>query len=79
MEKEKEILIAQIKNDPKNASKPEAIIHKMVEGRMGKFYENNCLMQQAYVKNGDQTVEQYVCGDGQEGWRHDEGCGICPL
>ena len=60
MEKEKEILIAQIKNDPKNASKPEAIIHKMVEGRMGKFYENNCLMQQAYVKNGDQTVEQYV-------------------
>ena len=27
---------------------------------MGKFYENNCLMQQAYVKNGDQTVEQYV-------------------
>lgn len=60
MEKEKEILIAQIKNDPKNASKLEAIIHKMVEGRMGKFYENNCLMQQAYVKNGDQTVEQYV-------------------
>lgn len=60
MEKEKEILVAQIKNDPKNANKPEAIVHKMVEGRMGKFYENNCLMQQAYVKNGDQTVEQYV-------------------
>lgn len=60
IEKEKEILVAQIKNDPKNASKPEQIIHKMVEGRIGKFYENNCLMQQAFVKNGDITVEQYV-------------------
>lgn len=60
IEKEKEILIAQIKNDPKNASKPEQIIHKMVDGRIGKFYENNCLMQQAFVKNGDVTVEQYV-------------------
>ena len=60
LEKEKEILVAQIKNDPKNASKPEAIITKMVDGRIGKFYENNCLMQQAFVKNGDITVEQYV-------------------
>ena len=60
LEKEKEILISQIKNDPKNASKPEQIIHKMVEGRIGKFYENNCLMQQAFVKNGDITVAQYV-------------------
>lgn len=32
----------------------------MVDGRIGKFYENNCLMQQAFVKNGDITVEQYV-------------------
>lgn len=60
IEKEKEILVAQIKNDPKNANKPEQIIHKMVEGRIGKFYENNCLMQQAFVKNGDISVEQYV-------------------
>ncbi len=60
IEKEKEILIAQIQNDPKNANKPEAIIHKMVDGRIGKFYENNCLLQQAFVKNGDITVEQYV-------------------
>lgn len=57
---EKEVLVAQIKNDPKMASKPDQIIAKMVEGRIGKFYENNCLMQQAFVKNGDQTVEQYV-------------------
>ena len=60
LEKEKEILISQIKNDPKNANKPEQIVHKMVEGRIGKFYENNCLMQQAFVKNGDITVAQYI-------------------
>ena len=58
--KEKEILVAQIQNDPKNANKPEAIIAKMVDGRIGKFYETNCLLQQAFVKNGDITVEQYV-------------------
>lgn len=60
LDKEKEILIAQIKNDPKNASKPDAIIEKMVNGRMGKFYEQNCLLEQDFVKNGDMTVGQYV-------------------
>lgn len=66
IEKEKEILIAQIKNDPKNASKPEAIIHKMVEGRIGKFYENNCLLQQAFVKDGNMNVEQYIASKAKE-------------
>lgn len=66
IEKEKEILVAQIKNDPKNANKPENIIQKMVDGRIGKFYENNCLMQQAFVKNGDITVEQYVADKAKE-------------
>lgn len=60
LEKEKEILIAQIQNDPKNAKKPQNIIEKMVTGRIGKFYENNCLMQQAFVKNGDINVAKYV-------------------
>ena len=58
--KEKEILIGQIKNDPKNASKPEQIIEKMVTGRIGKFYEQNCLLEQAFVKDGDITVGKYV-------------------
>lgn len=35
-------------------------MQKMVEGRMGKYFENNCLLQQPFVKNGDITVEQYV-------------------
>ncbi len=60
LQREKEVLIAQIKNDPKNANKPEQIVEKMVTGRIGKFYENNCLMDQAFVKNGDLTVAQYV-------------------
>ena len=60
VEHEKEVLIAQIKNDPKMANKPDQIIAKMVDGRISKFYENNCLMQQAFVKDGNVTVEQYV-------------------
>ena len=66
LEKEKETLIAQIKNDPKNANKTENIITKMVDGRIGKFYENNCLLQQAFVKNGDITVEQYVAEEAKK-------------
>ncbi len=65
IEKEKEILISQIKNDPKNANKPDQIVEKMVSGRIGKFYETNCLLEQAFVKDGDMSVGQYVakCGD----------------
>ncbi len=57
---EKDVLIAQIKNDPKNANKPENIIEKMVVGKMGKFYEANCLVQQGYVKEDSMTVAQYT-------------------
>lgn len=57
---EKEVQLALIRNDPKNANKPENILEKMIEGKMKKFFEENCVMQQAFVKNGDQTVEQYV-------------------
>lgn len=60
IEEEKAILINQIKNDEKNAKKPDAIIEKMVSGRIGKFYERTCLTEQAYVKDDDMTVGQYV-------------------
>ncbi len=65
VEKEKEIQIDKIKNDPKNANKPEQIIEKMVTGRLGKFFEENCLLEQAFVKDGNVTVGQYVaqCGN----------------
>ncbi len=60
IESEKEILLAQIANDPANANKPDAIKEKMVLGRIGKFYENNCLVDMAYVKEDDMKVSQYV-------------------
>ena len=64
VEKEKAIIIAQIKEDPKNANKPENILEKMVGGKINKFYEQNCLMQQEFVKNGDFKVEAYLASKG---------------
>ena len=64
VEKEKHIIIAQIKEDPKNANKPDNIIEKMVGGKLNKFYEQNCLLQQEFVKNGDFTVEAYLASKG---------------
>ena len=60
LDKEREILTAQAKQDPKNAGKPENIIEKMVTGHIGKFFETNCLLQQAFVKNGELSVEAYI-------------------
>ena len=60
IEKEKEILLAQISNDEKLAGKPEPVKVKMVEGRIGKFYKENCLVEQAFVKDPDISVGKYV-------------------
>jgi elongation factor Ts len=58
---EMEILVAQAKNDPKNASKPDAIIEKMVTGRLNKELAEVCLLQQLYVKaENKETVEKYL-------------------
>ena len=46
--------------DPKNAGKPQNIIEKMVMGRIGKYYEENCLLQQAFVKENKISVEKHV-------------------
>ena len=66
LEEEKAILMAQIKNDPKMASKPDAIIAKMVEGRIGKFYERACLNDQPYVKDDSLTIAKYVDATAKE-------------
>ena len=60
IEEEKAILMAQIANDPANAKKPAQIIEKMVTGRISKFYDNNCLLDMAYVKEDDMKVGKYV-------------------
>ena len=60
--KEKEILLIQAKQDEKNKGKPDNIIEKMVLGRIGKYFSENCLMQQEFVKSlGDKvTCEKHV-------------------
>ncbi len=60
IEKEKAIMVAQMKEDPKMANKPEAVLGKIVEGKMGKYYKENCLIEQQYVIDGDLTVGKYV-------------------
>ena len=62
IEHEKEILLAQIKNDPKEASKPEKVIEGMIQGRISKEMKEFCLLDQTYVKaeDGKQTVAKYL-------------------
>ena len=59
-EEEKRIMLAQMDNDPKMASKPAQVKEKIVEGKLNKFYAENCLLQQDFVKDGEMTVEQYM-------------------
>ena len=59
-EHEKSILLAQAKNDPKNAKKPDNIIEKMIAGRLKKELKEFCLVEQPYVKDTDMTVKQYI-------------------
>lgn len=58
LDKEREILRAQVLNDPK--PKPANIIEKMVEGRIAKYYKEVCLLEQPFVKNPDQSIEQML-------------------
>ena len=60
IEKEKEIMMAQMAEDPKMASKPEQVRAKIVEGKVGKYYTENCLLEQAFVKDDKLSVQGYV-------------------
>ena len=60
LDKEREIARAQAKNDPKNASKPDQVIERIVEGRLNKFYEEAVLMDQPFVKDPAKTVGELV-------------------
>lgn len=52
--------MAQMENDPKMAGKPEQVKEKIVAGKLNKFYSENCLLQQEFVKDGEYTVEKYL-------------------
>lgn len=56
LDNEREIL----RNQALNEGKPEHIVEKMVEGRLGKFYEEVCLLEQPFIKDPDKTIEQLI-------------------
>jgi len=60
LDKEREILLEQLKNDPKNANKPEEVINKIIDGRLNKYYEENVLLDQAFVKDPSKTIDDLV-------------------
>ena len=64
--KEKEIRLAQAKEDPKNAKKPENILVKIVEGGLNKYFKEICLMQQPFVKDDKVSVEQHIAAVAKE-------------
>lgn len=67
LDHEKGIMIAQMKEDPKMANKPEQVLAKIVEGKIGKFYKENCLLQQEYVKaENHEDVAKYVASVAKE-------------
>lgn len=58
--KEKEILLAQMANDPKTANKPDAVKEKMIIGKINKYYKENCLVDQEFVKDSNLDVKGYT-------------------
>ena len=60
LDKEREIAREQAKSDPKNASKPDNVIDKIVEGRLNKFYEEAVLLDQPFVKEEKKTVGELI-------------------
>ena len=66
LDEEKKILMTQMENDPKMASKPAQVREKIVTGKLNKFYSENCLLQQEFVKDGSMTVEKYLAACSKE-------------
>ncbi len=65
LEKEKGIMIAQMKEDPKMAGKPEQVLAKIVEGKMGKYFKENCLVEQTFIMD-DIAVGKYIANVAKE-------------
>ena len=66
VEHEKEMIKNEIKNDPKNASKTDEILDKMATGRLSKFFKENCLVEQDFIKDSSMTVAKYAEANGCE-------------
>jgi elongation factor Ts len=55
-----------MQEDPKMANKPQQVLEKIVEGKLGKYYETNCLLEQLYVKDDSMTVAKYTAQTAKE-------------
>ena len=66
LDKEKEIQLAIMANDPKMAAKPDKVKEGIVMGKLGKYYEENCLLQQAFVKENKISVEKHIAAVAKE-------------
>ncbi len=66
LDEETAILKAQMAQDPKMANKPEKVLEGIIKGKLGKYYETNCLLEQAYVKDDSMTVGKYVAATAKE-------------
>ena len=66
MDEEKRIMLVQMEADPKMASKPEKVREGIVQGKLGKFFKENCLLQQEFVKDNAMSVEEYVAKTAKE-------------
>ena len=60
LDHEKEIMTAQLAEDPKMQGKPQQVLAKIVEGKIGKYYKENCLLEQAFVKDDKMNVQKYI-------------------
>ena len=60
LDEEKKIMLVQMENDPKMAGKPEKVKENIVMGKLNKFYTENCLLQQEFVKDNQFSVEKYI-------------------
>ncbi|HKG22608.1 MAG TPA: translation elongation factor Ts [Blastocatellia bacterium] len=60
LDKEREIALEQARTDPKNANKPQQVLEKIVEGRLSKFFQEACLMEQPFVKDQNITIAELV-------------------
>ena len=66
LDEEKKIMMVQMENDPKMAAKPDKVKEGIVIGKLGKFYKENCLLQQEFVKDNSMSVEQYIAACAKE-------------
>ena len=85
IEEEKEILLKQMEQDPKMQGKPAKVLEGIITGKLGKFYDNACLVEQAYVKEDNMKVSAYVAKTAKElggdikvvaFYRYDKGEGL---